>query len=388
MNLRILFLAPQPFFVERGTPIAVRLAVMALCDAGHQVDLVTFHEGADVCIGGLRHFRIRRPAFVGKIPIGFSVGKIMCDFWLAAKAYQLMARSRYDVVHAGEEAVFIALAASPFVDSKLVYDMDSLMSDQLIEKWHQLHWVGSIFRWFERFAVKQSDLVLAVCDAIKDRFSDCASVGKIHVIPDAAVDPEEMAQDAGVEDLRTSLRIDGPLALYVGNLESYQGVDLLLEALASLPRPERCHLVIIGGSEPEIEKYRSRVAEIGLVDQVHVVGPRPLMFLGRYLRQADILCSPRLKGINTPMKIYSYMASGRAILATDIASHTQVLDRSNAYLVACEPQAMAAGIRQLASDAEMRGRLGSNAAKLARDNYSTAAFFSRMKSAYNTLTTG
>ena len=41
----VLVFAPQPFFQERGTPIAVRLLVEELADAGYTVDLLTFHEG-------------------------------------------------------------------------------------------------------------------------------------------------------------------------------------------------------------------------------------------------------------------------------------------------------------------------------------------------------
>src|SRR5262245_37630855 len=123
--MRILFLAPQPFFIERGTPIAVRLAVSALCKFGHEVDLVTFHEGADISISGLRHLRISRPPFVRQVPIGLSASKLVCDVWMAATAYRLMAERRYDAVHAVEEAVFLALLAKPFHGAHLVYDMDS-----------------------------------------------------------------------------------------------------------------------------------------------------------------------------------------------------------------------------------------------------------------------
>jgi hypothetical protein len=60
--MRILFLAPHPFFAERGTPIAVRLAVEALCKAGHEVDLLTYHEGQDIAVPGMRLIRIAATA--------------------------------------------------------------------------------------------------------------------------------------------------------------------------------------------------------------------------------------------------------------------------------------------------------------------------------------
>ena len=52
----MLFVAPQPFFVDRGTPIAVRTMVEALGSIGHRVDLLTYHLGATPQIEGVRIF--------------------------------------------------------------------------------------------------------------------------------------------------------------------------------------------------------------------------------------------------------------------------------------------------------------------------------------------
>ena len=72
---------------------------------------------------------------------------------------------------------------------------------------------------------------------------------------------------------------------------------------------------------------------------VHFLGPRPVQpRCPTSLRQADVLVSPRLKGLNTPMKIYSYLDSGTAVLATRLRTHTQVLDDRTAYLVEPEPE--------------------------------------------------
>ena len=104
-----------------------------------------------------------------------------------------------------------------------------------------------------------------------------------------------------------------------------------------------------------------------------------------YLKQADILCSPRLKGVNTPMKIYSYMLAGRAILATDIASHSQVLDSTCAMLVSPTPQAMAEGWSAVIASRHLRSSLGEQAAERASTLYCESAFDARLKTAYQVL---
>ncbi len=63
---------------------------------------------------------------------------------------------------------------------------------------------------------------------------------------------------------------------------------------------------------------------MGIASHVYFCGSRPLQELGHYLNQANILLTPRIQGNNTPMKLYSYLGSGKAVLATDLLAHTQV----------------------------------------------------------------
>ena len=381
--MKILFLAPQPFYTERGTPIAVRLAVASLCREGHQVDLLTYPEGEDIELPGMRLFRAGRPPGVKRIPIGFSIKKLLCDLWLLFAAFRMLRRERYDVVHAVEESVFIALFARLFWRFKLVYDMDSLMADQIVEKWPSFAPLLPFMQWFEKQAVKRSDLVLAVCPLVAERARVSTDAQLVHLTPDVAFAPKTIASE--VEDLHAYCRQPGPLALYVGNLESYQGIDLLLDALLLIAPEQRCNLLVIGGSDTAVEAYTAQAHAAGLSDWVRFLGQRPLDALPAYLKQADILCSPRLKGVNTPMKIYSYMLAGRAILATDIASHSQVLDGTCAMLVSPTPPAMAEGWSALIASRHLRSSLGGQAAERAGTLYCESAFDARLKTAYEVL---
>ncbi|OAJ69425.1 glycosyl transferase family 1 [Methylobacillus sp. MM3] len=382
--MKILFLAPQPFYTERGTPIAVRLAVSSLCRAGHRVDLLTYPEGEDIAIPGMRLFRAGRPPGVRKIPIGFSVRKLLCDLWLMFAAFRMLRGGHYDVVHAVEESVFIALLARLFWRFKLVYDMDSLMADQIAEKWPKIEPLLPFMRWFEHQAMQRSDLVLAVCPLIAERARRCQDAERVHLTPDVAFSPDT-AETLEVENLRSYCPQPGPMALYVGNLEPYQGIGLLLQAMAAMEPAQRCNLLVIGGTDASVQDYVVKTKAAGLEDWVRFLGQRPLGALPAYLEQADILCSPRLKGVNTPMKIYSYMLAGRAILATDIASHRQVLDTTCAMLTAPRPDAMAEGWLRLLASQQLRSELGMTAAHRAGTLYCEQAFDQRLKNAYEVL---
>jgi len=378
--VRILVVAPQPFYEERGTPIAVRLLVETLCDFGHDVDLLVYQQGQDIEFPRLRIVRAGRPPGIQHVPIGFSWQKLVSDLWLAATLIRLLLTRRYDVVHAVEEAVFLAAAFNLLSRRRLVYDMDSWMSQQLTDKWRALQPLRPLLVGIERLAVRRATVVLPVCEDLAQVVRGWVDPQRVVLLPDV---PMGDAEPGGVqESLRAIAGPEALIALYVGNLERYQGIDLMLDGLAQLPRDTPLQTIVIGGSAADIETYRARAAQLGLGDRVHFLGPRPVALLNAYLAQADLLLSPRTLGQNTPMKVYSYMQSGKAMLATAIRSHTQVLDVECAELVAAEPAAWAAGLARLAGDAEHRRRLGAAARTKAESEYSLPAFRARLQQAY------
>jgi glycosyltransferase involved in cell wall biosynthesis len=382
--MKILVVAPQPFYSLRGTPIAVRQIVETLCSAGHDVHLLVYHAGEDIQIPGMTLFRAGRPPGVGSVPIGISVQKLACDVYLISRMIRLMRRHRYDVVHAVEEAIFPAALLTPFFpEGRLIYDMDSSLSDQLTDKWRVLKPLRALFERLERSVVRRSAATLAVCEDLACKVRPWTEKDRVIVLPDvAAWDHASVAQ---VESLRDLAAGDDVLGLYVGNLEAYQGTDLMLEALALVPPDQPFRLVVIGGDDEHIASYRRRAERLGITNRVRFVGKRPLEHLPSYLAQADVLISPRRLGTNTPMKIYSYMHAGKAILATNIRSHTQVLDDRCAYLTEPTAQSLADGMVRLCGDAELRTRLGIAAAVQSAGHCSPESFRQRLLAAYARL---
>lgn len=383
--MRILLVAPQPFYQERGTPIAVRMLAEALCAQGHAVDLLTYHEGADLDIEGLRI--LRTPALPGlrHIPIGISWKKLVCDLLISGRLLRLALSHRYDVIHAVEEAVFPAILLRSSARARVVYDMDSILGESLVAKWRLLRPAERVFRAMERAVIRRADAVFAVCNDLARYVTVDAPGVPVFLIEDVALPSQPLCGWA--EPLRPLLDIRGTLALYVGNLQRYQGVEQAVRAMSLLPRDRDLTLVLIGGAAEDIARVRSLVRKLHLEESVYLLGPRPLAQLAGFLAQADVLLSPRLFGSSTPMKVYSYMSSGTAILATRIASHTQVLDDDCALLVEPSPQALAKGLATLAADAGLRARLGTAAHRRAAERYSVEVFRQKVYAAYQTLET-
>lgn len=380
--MRVLVLAPHPFFQERGTPIAVDLLLRVLSERGDEVDVVTFHLGADRSYPGVRVWRTPRLPGIRRIRPGFSAKKLLCDAFLMVKAASLVRRTHYDVIHGVEESIFMALALARG-GTRTVYDMDSSMPDQMVEKKRWLRPLLPLMKRCERFAVRRADAVAAVCDALAESAQRQGAryvelVRDVSLLPLTEADDEPNSPDEDAEP--------GVTIMYIGNLEAYQGIGLLIESFALLksdPTPAR--LVIVGGEPGDIRTYEHQARRLGVASHVRFTGPLPLNRMGALFAQADILVSPRTQGHNTPMKIYSYLDSGRPILATRLPTHTQVLDEEVAVLEPPEPAAFADGMRQLINDPERRRELAARAKKLAKETYSFPVYRAAVRRLYERL---
>lgn len=185
--MNVLMLAPHPFYQPRGTPIAVDLVLQVLSSRGEKVDVITFPEGQDVYYKNVTLYRTPAFRFVRNVRPGFSIKKLICDVFLAVKAVQLVSTARYDVVHAGEEAVFIALLLKKVFGIPYVYDMDSSLVGQLMDKYPQLIILQGLLRACEGTAIKQAKAVIPVCGALASEVKRYSPKQKVVVIPDISL---------------------------------------------------------------------------------------------------------------------------------------------------------------------------------------------------------
>lgn len=389
--MKLLFLAPQPFFQERGTPIAVRLALQVLNERASpddSIQLVTYHEGAPVDIPGLNVTRIPSLPFLNNIGAGISLKKLGCDLLFLFTTLRVVWRERHEpftLVHAVEESVFIALLLKIFFKIPYVYDMDSSLAMQVTEKWWPLKFLRPFLLKAEEFAVRSSIAVVPVCDTLA-AIADSHGSKHTHILRDISL--LEPPPPEGVGSLREEIGAPegAQIVLYAGNLERYQGVDLLLQAFAVVSEVrEDTHLVVMGGAGELLARYRKIASSDPRLTRAHFIGQRPVQHLSAYIAQADVLAAPRILGNNTPMKIYSYLHSGKPMIATDIESHTQVLTPAIAHLAPCDPEAFAKGLLTLLEDKEYGRELGLAAKATAEANYTYDVFRLRLNHLYDHL---
>ena len=184
--MKILLLAPHPFFQNRGTPIAVDLVLKTLSNRGECIDVITYHEGSDIYYPNVTVYRTPKPPFVGNIRPGFSGKKLICDVFMFFKVLRLLIKNRYDLVHAGEEAVFIALLLKVVFKIPYVYDMDSSLAQQMVEKFPRLGFLSAALSFFEKLAVQNAEVVIPVCEALAEDIEKYKP-RKIVVLPDISL---------------------------------------------------------------------------------------------------------------------------------------------------------------------------------------------------------
>ena len=130
--MKILMIAPEPFFLPRGTPFSIFHRLEALGKLGHETDLVTYHLGEDVDIKGLSIYRIRNVPFIREVKVGPSYPKFLLDFLLLCKSLHLVLRKKYDCIHTHEEGCFIGGLLRRIFRVPHVYDMHSSLPEQLV----------------------------------------------------------------------------------------------------------------------------------------------------------------------------------------------------------------------------------------------------------------
>ncbi len=389
--MKALVIAPQPFFSPRGTPFSVYYRTLVTAEFGVDIDLLTYGEGEDVDIPGVRLHRIPRFAALGNVKIGPSSLKALLDLFLFAKAVALLARNRYDFVHAHEESVFFCRFLKPLFGFRLLYDMHSSLPQQLRNfEFTESRVITFIFRRLEESCLRAADGVISICPDLARYVEGLPGAGDKHfLIENSIFEPVRLRKDAaGEEGAEAPLPLPAgrKLIVYAGTLEPYQGIELLLPAFKeAVSREPAAFLLVVGGSQEQVRAYREQAAGLGLAGDCLFTGRVGQGLAKHYAGRAAVLVSPRSSGTNTPLKIYEQMASGIPLVATRIHSHTQVLNDDVAILVDPEPGAMAAGLLS-ALGGEGSGK-AARARQLYQERYSPAAYKRKMRQVLELLGT-
>ncbi len=330
---RILMLAPTSFFADYGCHVRILEEARILRQLGHHVTIATYHNG-----GPVADLDIRRTLSIPwrrDYEVGSSKHKIVFDALLGWKALGLLARGKYDVIHAHlHEGALIGQVLSRLFGLPMVFDFQGSLTGEMID--HHFVKRGSAFyrallrleTWLDRsssmIVTSSAQAAQLLCDTFGCRseqvqvLPDCVNADVFR--PAASYDPGELA----VLRQRLAIPPDRRLIVYLGLLAEYQGTGLLLEALQRLVQERHyAHLLLMGF--PNVELYRARAQTLGIDDFVTFTGRVPYDEAPRHLALGDVAVAPKLSLTEGAGKLLNYMAVGLPTVAFDTPVARQYL---------------------------------------------------------------
>ncbi len=275
--MRILMIAPEPFFQPRGTPFSEYYRIRAFLELGHQVDLVTYPIGADVAMPGLRIFRTTSIPGIRRVKIGPSFAKLPLDFMVFITSLRRLLNTNYDLLDCHEEAGLMGVVLSRLFSVPTIYDMHSSLPEQLANfRFSRSHILRHLFDVSERWTIRGSKAVIVICPYLGEVVSRVDPERPCFLIENSPLaESGEPSTASEVLELRSSLNLEGaPIVLYTGTFEAYQGFDLLFEAFGHVIEHEpQVRLVLVGGASRAGPGCQRKSAEEGHRQQHYLCRP-------------------------------------------------------------------------------------------------------------------
>ncbi len=363
MRYSVLMIAPTPFFGDRGCHVRILEEIRALQNVGARILLLTYPAGNDVPDVDVR--RLESLGFLCNEKVGPQWGKLLLDAALGMKSLKEASSFGPDIIHGHlHEGCLLGSVLGGLLRIPAVFDYQGSLSGEMSH--HGFVRPGSLpfaaFGRLEKLLDRLPSAVLASSET-RRRVEGGRKSGKWWVVSDAVYGGEfrPMPRDDELAQ-RLGLPPDRPVCAFLGLLNAYQGLDLLLECIAYMKslRGKAAHFLIMG--YPGVEHYTARAKELGVSDWVTFTGRVPYHDAPRYLNLADFAVAPKIAATESNGKVINYMACGLPTVALDTAINRELLGPVGYYApwkgrVKEGAKALGEALLELARDLEERKRL-------------------------------
>jgi glycosyltransferase involved in cell wall biosynthesis len=352
---RILMIAPTSFFSDYGGHIRILEEARSLRKLGLQVKIVTYYKGRDV--DGLDITRTRPTPWHAEYEVGSSRHKFAFDALLSWTSLITTLRFRPHVIHTHmHEGALIGSTISRLTGTPMIFDFQGSLTSEMID--HRFLRRGGLrhrlFRRLEDHINCAAPIILAssrnAAELLASEFG--VDPARVQAVPDCVnVDvfrPCARGDEADVAALKAQWGVppDRTAVAYLGLLAPYQGTDLLLEAASIIQRVRSdVHFLIMGF--PNVEGYRVKARELGIVENVTFTGRVNYEDAPRYLRMGDIAIAPKISETEGCGKLLNYMACALPTVAFDTPVSREYLGEHGIYAATGDAEALAAAILQL-----------------------------------------
>lgn len=383
---RVLMIAPTPYFSDRGCHVRIFEEARALAGRGIEVEICTYHLGRDM--PPVPVHRIPRIPWYRKRSAGPSWHKPYLDLLLLLTAWRTARRQRPHLIHAHlHEGAFVGWFLMKALRIPLVFDCQGSLSGEMAD--HRFIREGAPLYRFFRFLEKRingcaghvitSSTPLAAL--LQEQFLLPAE--RISAVMDG-VDVKVFHPRPPSAELRARLGLpEGKrIVVYLGAMTGYQGMDVLLEAIALLNGQSGCHFLLMGYPETE---YITKARELGIADHVTFTGQVDYSQAPEYLCLGDMAVSPKLSHTEANGKLLNYLACGLPAVVFDSPVNREILGDSGTYVRFGSASALAEGLRFLATEHREREKLSHFARERAVNLFAWERGAERIETVYRQL---
>lgn len=337
--MRVLIIAPTPYFSDRGCHIRIFEEWRALVAAGHAATVYTYHLGRDVGPGKIQ--RIKSVDSYRKTSAGPAWTKLYLDWLLYRKIRQSVRPGEFDIIHAHlHEGTAIGWLVAHWLKIPLVADWQSVLTEEL----KSYHWLPfglrHIVQWFEGWLGRKADWIFVSAPRALDILRE---------LHPALTDKTELLLD-GVHALQPH-PAEWPVPevitiVYAGGMGEAKGVPVLIEALEQLVERGGKFKVLLIGQMPT--SLQDRLASGPLQGRIEHITQVPYDQLITVLQRADIGVDPKPPtSTESSGKILNYMAAGLVTVAFASPTTRQLLDSSGVLVETPTAEALARQLEKI-----------------------------------------
>src|SRR5262245_10670725 len=352
--MRVLMVAPTPFFGDRGCHIRILEEARALRALGVETLVATYPVGRDH--PEVRTVRSPRVPWVRTLPVGFSPHRPYLDTMLLGTTLRAARRFRPDILHGHlHEGAAIASIIGRLVGRPAVADLQGSVIGEMIAHGH-LPAGGPLpasLRQLERWVLHwPARLLPSSAHFARDLLEIWRIPPERVVLLADGIDPDFLRPAPTPDDLRERLGLVGKrVVVYMGVLTEYQGIDDLLRAWpAVMTAVPDAHLLLMG--HPNVERYRARAAELTPPGSVTVTGRIEYEETPQYLALGDIAVSPKHVSTEANGKLLNYMAMGLPSVAYDGPVSRELLGEAGVFAPMRDIGALAGALAGLLRDSQ------------------------------------
>ncbi len=387
-KMKILMIAPTPFFADRGCHVKILEEVRSLSRRGVQVKVVTYHIGRD--IEGIDTERMINIPWYKKLEAGPSIHKYYIDLVLAFKALEVASKFKPDIIHAHlHEGVFVGRIIKLFSKKPIVADYQGSMVGEMIDHGfvRKNSFSYKFNYWLESTINKWPQKIVFSSTSAKEFF-----LSNFKVDPDMVMsfvegtNTDEFHPDYDTEELKKKLKLpeNKKIIIYLGVLTEYQGIDILVKSIPDIiSKYSDVHFVIAG--YPNVEYYRDMAKKLGVADHVTFTGKVDHEDVPLYLNLGNIGVSLKLSKTEANGKLFGYMAVGLPCVVFDTQTNREILESTGIYAEYNNKESFIEKVIYLLENEKIAERYGNLARKRVLEKYTWDNTFSNFINIYNEL---